>query len=93
MTLGQFSGLGEGNDRVNLSTLHSSKGREFDVVILFGIDEGRIPRANATPREIADARRSFYVGFTRARTEVHIVYSAQRPSRFVEEVSHRLDDE
>lgn len=71
---------------VNLSTLHSSKGREFDVVILFGIDEGRIPRG--TPREIADARRSFYVGF-RARTEVHIVYSAQRPSRFVEEVSHR----
>ena len=37
LTLGQFSGYGEGNDRINLSTLHSAKGREFTVVILFGM--------------------------------------------------------
>jgi superfamily I DNA/RNA helicase len=34
MTLGLFSGFGEGNDRINLSTLHSAKGREFAVVVL-----------------------------------------------------------
>ena len=43
MTLGQFSGHGEGNDRINLSTLHSAKGREFGLVIMFAMDNGRIP--------------------------------------------------
>src|ERR1700680_5302083 len=40
MSLGQFSGCGDGNDRINLSTLHSAKGREFAVVVLFGMDDG-----------------------------------------------------
>ena len=48
MTLGLFSGFGEGNDRINLSTLHSAKGREFVVVVLFGMDDGRIPRRNTS---------------------------------------------
>lgn len=43
MTLGLFSGYGEGNDRIKLSTLHSTKGREFTIVFLFGMDNGRIP--------------------------------------------------
>ncbi len=46
MTLGTFAGQGEGNDSLKLSTLHSSKGREFSVVIMFGIDDGRIPFSN-----------------------------------------------
>ena len=46
MTLGQFSGHGEGNDRINLSTLHSAKGREFALVIMFAMDNGRIPWRN-----------------------------------------------
>lgn len=41
VTLGQFFGVGQANDRIKLSTLHSSKGREFDIVVLLGIDEGR----------------------------------------------------
>lgn len=93
MTLGQFSGTGEGNDRINLSTLHSSKGREFDVVVMFGIDEGRIPRANPAQREIIEQRRLFYVGFTRARSEVHLTFSAARPSRFIVEVDERIQAE
>ena len=91
MTLGLLSGLGVGADRVNLSTLHSAKGREFTVVVLFGIDDGRIPRFNPTPGEKREARRLFYVGFTRAKSELHMVYTAARPSPFVLEIKARLD--
>jgi superfamily I DNA/RNA helicase len=91
MTVGQFSGQGDGSDRVNLTTLHSAKGREFTVVILFGIDQGRLPRASAGERELREARRLFYVGFTRAEREVHIVFSEYRPSQFVRELHARLD--
>ncbi len=90
MTLGQFSGQGEGSNQITLSTLHSAKGREFRIVVLFGMDEGRIPRSNAGPREQRESRRLFYVGFTRAEEELHIMYSNRRPSPFVLEVQQRL---
>src|SRR5207247_7475665 len=93
MTLGQFAGYGEGNDRITLSTFHSAKGREFAVVILFGIDDGRIPRGDATPAGRQESRRMFYVGFTRAERELHIMYSAGRPSPFVVEVRENLERE
>jgi superfamily I DNA/RNA helicase len=93
MTLEQFAGVGVQNARLNLSTLHSSKGREFRVVILFGMDEGRIPRNHASPGEIREARRAFYVGFTRPKEELHIIYSMARPSSFVKEVRHRMEIE
>ena len=90
MSLGQFSGQGEGINQITLSTLHSSKGREFRVVILFGMDQGRVPRFNAGAREQRESRRLFYVGFTRAEEELHIMYTRQRPSPFVSEVMVRL---
>jgi superfamily I DNA/RNA helicase len=93
MTLGVFAGFGDGGDRINLSTLHSAKGREFSMVVLFGMDGGRIPRNGATAAEIREARRSFYVGFTRAEDEVHMVYTSARPSSFVTEVQERLEQE
>ena len=93
MILGKFAGQGEGRNCINLSTLHSSKGREFSVVIMFGIDDGRIPRANSAPRQLVEARRLFYVGFTRAETELHLMFSAHRPSPFVLEVQERLGGE
>ena len=93
LTLGLFSGHGEGNDRIKLSTLHSAKGREFTLVFLFGMDNGRIPRNGATAREQREARRLFYVGFTRAEKELHIVYTAARPSPFVLELQERLETE
>ena len=94
MTLGQFSGCGDGNDRINLSTLHSSKGREFRVVIMFGMDNGRIPRGRNPSRiKIKKSRRLFYVGFTRTKLELHLMYTNGNASPFVREVEIRLDEE
>lgn len=93
MPLDVFAGLGEGGDRLNLSTMHSAKGREFPVVILFGVDEGRIPRNRASDADIGESRRLFYVGFTRAEDEVHMVFSSVRPSRYVTEIQKRLAED
>lgn len=90
ISIGQFCGNGEGNNRIHLSTFHSSKGHEFRVAILFGMDNGRIPRNGATEQEIREARRLFYVGFTRAKEDVHILFSKNRPSRLVMELCKRI---
>jgi DNA helicase-2/ATP-dependent DNA helicase PcrA len=90
LTLGLFSGYGEGNDRINLSTLHSAKGREFAIVVLFAMDQGEIPWNNVSDEKVRESRRLFYVGFTRPEREVHIVYTEARPSPFVQEVQQRL---
>jgi DNA helicase-2/ATP-dependent DNA helicase PcrA len=53
---------------VNLMTIHKSKGKEFDEVVIFeGSRNGRLLRENATPREIEQARLTLRVGVTRAR--------------------------
>ncbi len=93
MTLGQFSGCGEENDRINLSTLHSAKGREFKAVIMFAMDNGRIPWRNVSERQVLESRRLFYVGFTRAKMEVHLMFTAGTPSPFVIEVQERLEED
>ncbi|MFT4300885.1 MAG: ATP-dependent helicase [Desulfovibrio sp.] len=92
MRLTQFADQGRSQDCLMLSTLHSSKGREFSVVILFGMDEGRMPRRGGNEHDIIEARRSFYVGFTRAKKELHLMYSACSPSRFVTHVKEALDE-
>jgi DNA helicase-2/ATP-dependent DNA helicase PcrA len=92
MTLGLFSGFGEGNDRINLSTLHSFKGREFGIVVLFGMDNGQIPRRNVSGLGLRETRRVFYVGFARAETELHLMYTYTQPSPFVTQVQERLED-
>lgn len=92
MTLAQFCGQGIASDRINLSTLHSAKGREFRVVVLFAMEQGRIPWNNASDKQVRESRRLFYVGFTRAKSEIHMMYASGLPSRFVAEVKNRLDE-
>lgn len=60
---------------LNLLTLHSAKGCEYDVVILVGLDLGSLPWRNELPAARRESRRLFYVGLTRARDEIHMLYS------------------
>ncbi|WP_239312961.1 ATP-dependent helicase [Frankia sp. Cj3] len=85
LTTGQLSNLsvgGLGNfarkrDRVEVTTLTASKGLEFNVVLITGMDEESVPHylSLVDPEKIAEDRRKFYVSLTRARDEVRIFYS------------------
>jgi DNA helicase-2/ATP-dependent DNA helicase PcrA len=98
-TVAEFAGLRGAPDHVNLVTLHSSKGLEFDVVIMIGLEDGRLPRYDRqTGNSLREERRLFYVGLTRARHEVYLLYSGwyfnkyrkrfnNGRSRFVDEIA------
>lgn len=91
MPLNVFAGRIEGSGRVSLSTLHSAKGREFDAVILFGMNASDIPsnRDKKSPGALREARRLFYVGVTRPRKELAIVFQEGNHSPWVAELSRR----
>ena len=78
---------------VRLMTLHASKGLEFHTVFLIEANEGRIPYQKAEKEQnVEEERRLFYVGMTRAKEVLKIVYVKLKngketsPSRFVEEL-------
>jgi DNA helicase-2/ATP-dependent DNA helicase PcrA len=99
-TLANLGGQVGSPDHLNLLTFHSSKGCEFNVVVIVGADEGRLPNhwAASSASAICEARRLFYVGLSRARDEVHVLCSSaargdryqQGPSRFVGELLEAL---
>lgn len=91
MPLNIFAGRIEGTGRVSLSTLHSAKGREFDAVILYGMNANDIPnnRDKRSPGALREARRLFYVGVTRPRKELSIVYQEGNHSPWVAELYRR----
>ena len=89
---------------VSLMTLHTAKGLEYDAVFLTGIEESLLPhkRSFLVPGGMAEERRLFYVGITRAKKKLHISLAMQRttfgesessvPSRFLAEIPDSLID-
>lgn len=98
-------GHDENADSVVLMTLHSSKGLEFPVVFIAGVEEGIIPHKRSCEEDVngeavEEERRLFYVGLTRARRAVYLSYVRMRfacskitfaePSRFLMEIPEGL---
>lgn len=77
-------------DQLNLLTLHSAKGCEYDVVIMLGLDEGTFHWTNVQGNDLLESRRLFYVGVTRARDEVYMLYSGWNENRGRRYYSGRL---
>jgi DNA helicase-2/ATP-dependent DNA helicase PcrA len=67
-------------NRVTLMTLHASKGLEFPVVFITGLEDGLFPIYNSIDarKELEEERRLFYVGMTRAKDRVYLMYATQR---------------
>jgi DNA helicase-2/ATP-dependent DNA helicase PcrA len=92
-------------DCVQLMTLHSAKGLEFDTVFLCGLEEGLFPhhRSVEEPGRLEEERRLCYVGITRARRQLFMTHAEQRrlfgnesysvPSRFIREIPSDLIEE
>lgn len=91
-----------GEDAITLMTLHSSKGLEFPIVFLVGMEEGLFPHARTLmdETEIEEERRLCYVGITRAKEKLFLSSTKMRtiygntvtypPSRFLQEIPARL---
>jgi DNA helicase-2/ATP-dependent DNA helicase PcrA len=73
---------------VTLATLHAAKGLEWERVFLMGASEGILPletgSTGTSDSVVAEERRLFYVGMTRAKVDLHISYRGL-PSRFLKE--------
>jgi DNA helicase-2/ATP-dependent DNA helicase PcrA len=92
-------------DCVQLMTLHSAKGLEFQLVFLCGMEDGLFPhqRSVADPGRLEEERRLCYVGITRARQQLVLCCAERRrvfgtetyclPSRFLDEIPKALIDE
>jgi DNA helicase II / ATP-dependent DNA helicase PcrA len=89
---------------VTLMTLHSSKGLEFPIVFMAGMEEGIMPhsRSFTDETELEEERRLCYVGITRAREKLYLTFSESRmtrggyenqiPSRFLTEIPQDICD-
>ncbi len=105
ITLLSRDDMDDENDKgkVNLMTIHASKGLEFPVVFIAGAEEGLIPHARSVEEnggDVEEERRLFYVAITRARQKLYISACQKRrrqqmvvesePSRFLDEIPQNL---
>jgi len=95
--------LPETLDAPTLLTLHAAKGLEFPQVFIIGLDEHYLPhsRSRDDPEQMAEERRLFYVGLTRAKNRLYLLrarrrrspygsYETMQPSRFLEAIPDDL---
>jgi DNA helicase-2/ATP-dependent DNA helicase PcrA len=100
--------MADNEQAVHLMTVHASKGLEFDVVFIAGLEDGLFPhhRINegiVRPEEAEEERRLFYVALTRARKKVFLSYAETRtlfgrrqvniPSEFIFDIPEHLVEE
>jgi len=71
------------NEQVALMTLHAAKGLEFENVFIIGLEHGLLPheRAGDNGEDIEEERRLFFVGVTRAKTNLYVSYARYRTIR------------
>jgi len=93
---------GEGQDALQLMTVHSAKGLEFDAVFLTGLEEGLFPHEQSVNERdgLEEERRLAYVAITRARNRLYLSHAQTRmlhgqtryntASRFLEEIPEAL---
>lgn len=107
ITLDNKDDINDESGKVNLLTMHASKGLEFDIVYLPGLEDNIIPSSKALLEDedaIFEERRLFYVAITRARKELILSNAAKRtdfkgelktalPSRFLTEIPPALLEE
>ena len=82
VALSSKDGIAPARERVNLLTLHSTKGLEFSRVYILGVEDAQLPGGTplhpATPSEIEEARRLLYVGMTRSRDRLVLTRAERR---------------
>ena len=93
---------GQGEDALQLMTVHAAKGLEFDGVFLTGLEEGLFPSEYSMAERdgLEEERRLMYVAITRARKRLYLTMAEQRllhgqthfalPSRFVDEIPEEV---
>jgi len=93
--LSKWDGVDPARGRVNLLTLHSTKGLEFSRVYIVGVEDSQLPggspTSGPTPAEIEEARRLLYVGMTRVRDRLVMTHGATRSGKPTR--GHRFLDE
>ncbi len=94
--------INQSDEAVHLMTLHSAKGLEFPVVFIAGLEEGILPHSQSmlSHVEMEEERRLMYVGLTRAKEKIYLLFTRQRmlfgstqmnsPSRFLEDIPEKL---
>lgn len=100
-----MSSLGINNNKVTLTTVHSSKGLEFDIVIIVDAIDGQFPTTESIKQKnemndvslFEEEARLFYVGITRAKKELVLISSDQlygqfiKKSRFVNDLQYKIN--